>query len=85
MLAHLIIIDTKKSMLVCHKNHSFLKKGILCSFISLKEKKYTDNKGHSKKYSQKQLFPKPTTTFLQAKIWTANIELNFVAKDYFPY
>lgn len=40
MLAPLITIDTKKSMLVCHKNHNFLKKGAPCSFMSLKEKKY---------------------------------------------
>lgn len=37
MLAHLITIDTKKSMLVCHKIHNFLKKDTLCSFMNLKE------------------------------------------------
>lgn len=39
MLADLITFVTKKSMLVCHENHNFLKKGTLCSFMSLKEKK----------------------------------------------
>lgn len=32
MLVHLITIATNKSMLLCHKNHNFLKKGALLLF-----------------------------------------------------
>lgn len=75
MLAHLITTDTKKSMLVCHKNHIFLKKDTLCSFMSLKKKKYTENKDHRKNYSQNKL-PK-----FGLQTW----DFNFVAQGYFPY